>query len=98
MSVIYLRSGQLLEDVPDDSQDLFEAVSGRVVSLDLHRRLRELPPLERRVLRWRFGIGGAPASCREVAARLGVSADTAWRIEQRALSSLRRSFGLEEAA
>lgn len=51
--------------------------------------LRRLPPPENRVVRLRFGFGGAPHSYARVGEVLGVSKSTVRRLEERALERLR---------
>jgi hypothetical protein len=59
------------------------------------RMLRQLPTLERLVVRFRFGIDGtSPLSQRDVAARLGISRRTAQSLEYRALEKLKQMAGV----
>lgn len=62
----------------------------------LDRRVARLPHLERRVITWRYGLGGEDRlSQRQVAHRLGVSPSSAHRFEQRALTALRDMYGID---
>jgi len=52
--------------------------------------LRGLPPLDRAVLMWRFGILGAPHGRQQIDRCLGLPRGTAYRAETRALAQLQR--------
>lgn len=56
--------------------------------------LASLPPIEARVLKLRFGIGGDPETNKEIGQRLGVSRETVRAIEARAIERIRRERGV----
>jgi DNA-directed RNA polymerase specialized sigma24 family protein len=58
------------------------------LQLEVRRMLRVLPPIERAVIRMRYGIGGQPLGVIETAERLGYSRTSIWAIERRALARL----------
>jgi RNA polymerase sigma factor (sigma-70 family) len=60
--------------------------------------LDRLPPMERRILRRRFGFEGPPASRQELADEIGVSEATVRRMEARALSTLKTALDQSAAA
>jgi RNA polymerase sigma factor (sigma-70 family) len=57
----------------------------------LNRMLRRLPLLERRVIRWHYGLAGEPLSDAEIAGKLNMTRSGVWRIRQRALVRLESS-------
>jgi RNA polymerase sigma factor (sigma-70 family) len=65
---------------------------------EVHRLLDRLPPMERRILRRRFGFEGPPASRHELALEIGVSEATVRRTEARALNSLKTALDRAAAA
>lgn len=52
---------------------------GEVVRLAVRRIIRTLPPIERRVICWLYGIGCTPLDPVEVADRLNMSVEQVWR-------------------
>ncbi|MCW3002633.1 MAG: hypothetical protein JWQ20_1931 [Conexibacter sp.] len=62
----------------------------------VRRLVGALPPLERRVVNWRYGLDGPELTVRQVAARLKVSVRTAWLIEQRGLEYLREGWSADD--
>lgn len=52
------------------------------------RFVHELPAVERRVVRWLFGIGCATRGPEEVAFRMNMSVDEVWRLAERAFSEV----------
>jgi RNA polymerase primary sigma factor len=73
-----------------------------VVALEeesIRRALRRLEPNERRVIELRFGIGGGePLPLREVAKRVGLSAEGVRKLERRALTRLAEERELQSLA
>jgi RNA polymerase sigma factor (sigma-70 family) len=67
---------QLEERSDSDRDSLAEAV-------------KQLVGLERRIVEMRYGLNGSATTLREIATRLGMSKDSVWRIEARALARLR---------
>lgn len=65
-----------------------EAVEREGLQLAVRRMLRQLPSIERAVIRLRYGIGGEPLGVIETAERLGYSRTSIWAIERRALDRL----------
>jgi RNA polymerase sigma factor (sigma-70 family) len=82
------RYGELLAD-PLTSQE-FERVLTTTTWPSIRALLATLTEREQQVLRWRYGLDGGPElSLRQVARRLGVSAERVRQIEERALVKLR---------
>jgi RNA polymerase sigma factor (sigma-70 family) len=79
--------GELIADPL--AEDEYERVVTSIVVAQLRDLLSGLSDREREVLRARYGMDGPAQSLREVAARLGVSAERVRQIEQRALGKLR---------
>lgn len=61
--------------------------SGRNVRqvVDVHRLLRDLPPVERRVICWLYGIACEPVDPEEIAQRLGTRVDEIWSLASRGM-------------
>jgi RNA polymerase primary sigma factor len=103
-----------LEQVVGDDQDVclgdaledpnavspVEAAEQAVLRARLQELLRPLPPRERSVLEWRFGlVDGCPRTLNEVSRRLGLSRERIRQLEHAALGRLRVSgqqVGLEQ--
>ena len=91
--------GELLAQLPDPDVDVHEAAVVSIERARVRRFVRSLPAHERKVIALRYGLAGEPElSCRQVAARLGISRSGVSDIEQRALARLRGLYGLPEAA
>ena len=85
---------QLAEAIVDLDADVEERVLASLEAARLRRRLALLGSLERRVLVWRYGIGGSERlSRREIASRLGLTVSRVRSIEERALELLRDGIG-----
>jgi RNA polymerase sigma factor (sigma-70 family) len=80
--------GDLLEDPL--SADAYEQVVETVAGEQLRALLSRLTDREREVVRARFGFDGEPERLVAIGERLGVSAERARQIEERALAKLRR--------
>ncbi len=93
-----LTLGQLLEELPDLDHDVHEAAVINIEAARVRRFVRNLPMLERKVIAARYGLTGEPMSCRQLAARLGISRSSISAIEQRALERLRGMYELPDAA
>jgi len=78
--------GDLLTDPL--AEDEYERVLRTVETEQLLALLSGLSDRERRILRARYGLDGPEESLREIAARLGVSAERVRQLEQRALGTL----------
>ena len=65
------------------------AANARVDELLARRMLRSLPPIQRALLRMRFGFGGPALTQRQAAERLGLSRRTVQSYEKAAISMLR---------
>jgi RNA polymerase sigma factor (sigma-70 family) len=79
--------GELISDPL--AEDEYERVISHVAASELRDLLSGLSERERAVLRARFGLDGHTQSLREIAARLGVSAERVRQLENRALGKLR---------
>ena len=70
----------------------------------LHRQVDRLPDLERRVVRWSFGLGIRPGAAQEaltvaqIADRLNMTRPQVRDIRERALDRLRQTYGVQQAA
>ena len=79
--------GDLLAD--PRAEDAYERVPRRLAAQGLDGLLAVLTDRERRVLRARYGLDGPEQTLRELAERLGISAERVRQIEQEALGKLR---------
>jgi RNA polymerase primary sigma factor len=82
-----------LEEVLKDPRaaDPSEAIARRQLRRALARQLESLEPRERRILEWRFRLGGGPSmTLADVGERLGLSRERVRQIEARALKRLRQ--------
>ena len=79
--------GELIADPL--AEDEYERVVSHVAANELRDLLSGLSERERTVLRARFGLDGETRSLREVASRLGLSAERVRQLENRALGKLR---------
>lgn len=79
--------GELIADPL--AEDEYERVVSHVAASELRDLLSGLSDRERSVLRARFGLDGHTESLREIAGRLGVSAERVRQLENRALGKLR---------
>jgi RNA polymerase sigma factor (sigma-70 family) len=70
------------------SEDEYDRIVARLAGEDLRGLHDALPARERDILCARYGIGQPPKTLREVAERLGLSAERVRQIEQRALGKL----------
>ena len=85
--------GELLAD--PSAEEPYERAADRVLVGELPRLLASLTDRQRGVIRARYGIGAAPQTLRQVAKKLGVSAERVRQIEQAALERLNdAAFGL----
>ena len=71
------------------AEDEYERVVMSIAADQLRDLLSSLSDRDRSILRARFGIDGESASLREIAGRLGVSAERVRQLESRALGKLR---------
>ena len=79
--------GDLVADPLSDQT--YEDVINRCSTEAIRSLLSTLTDRERQVLVWRFGLDGEELSLRQIARRLGVSAERVRQIEQRGLVKLR---------
>ena len=86
--------GDLFEsERPQPDEEVGEALAGAQV----RKAVGELPEDERNVVALRFGMtGDEPRSLREAGVELGISAEQARRLEERALERLAQNGALEE--
>ena len=80
------------------AEDEFDRVVSRVRVDSIRRLPGGLSARERGVLRARYGLGRRPETLREVAGRLGLSAERVRQIEQEALGKMRDAVAGEESA
>ncbi len=85
--------GELISDPL--AEDEYEHVLTSIVAEELRDLLSGLSDREREVLRARYGLDGEAESLREVASRLGVSAERVSQFENRALGKLRAAAGTD---
>jgi RNA polymerase primary sigma factor len=81
--------GDLIAD-PLSEQAYEDVITGASAEA-VRTLLATLTERERQVLAWRFGLDGEELSLRQIARRLGVSAERVRQIEQRGLIKLRAS-------
>jgi RNA polymerase sigma factor (sigma-70 family) len=87
--------GELLADPLAEEE--YERVLSAIESEELLALLSGLSDRERGILRARYGLDGDEQSLRDVAARLGVSAERVRQLERRALGKLAAAAGVEHA-
>jgi RNA polymerase primary sigma factor len=75
--------------VDPGAEDAYDGVTWRVHLVELPRLLEVLTDRERVVIGGHYGLGGTDETLRELADRLGVSAERVRQIEQAALEKLR---------
>ena len=78
--------GELLADPP--AQEAFERVPQQVLASQIPALLGHLTDRERTVICSRYGLGRREQTLREIAPRLGVSAERVRQIEQDSLAKL----------
>ncbi len=92
----------LLDKIQDDSQaDVAYAAASthdqKILSSELEKSMKKkLTPKEQRVLRLRFGIGGAPHTLEEIGNEFGVTRERVRQIENKAKLKLKKVKGLEK--
>ncbi|MEA2290193.1 MAG: polymerase primary sigma factor [Solirubrobacteraceae bacterium] len=86
--------GELLAD--PRAEDAYERVSLRPAVDQLPRLLGDLTERERMIVRARYGLDGTELTLRQLADRLGVSAERVRQIEQGALDKLRAAVGCDD--
>lgn len=84
--------GDLLAD--PIAEDEYERVLETLQTEQLLALLSGLSDRERAILRGRYGLGGPEESLRELADRLGISAERVRQLEQRALGKLAAAAGM----
>ena len=78
--------------------DEYEQIVTRIAASELRDLLSGLSERERLVVRAHFGLDGPAQSLRDIAGRLGVSAERVRQLEDRALGKLRAAAGAEPGA
>jgi RNA polymerase sigma factor (sigma-70 family) len=100
--LMQVPAGRHYTEVADPDADVHEAAVINIEAARVRRQIRRLPTIERRVIRWRYGIECDKLTVREIAARMGIGKSTVSDIEARALDRLRAQLGfmseLREAA
>lgn len=56
--------------------------------VDVRHLLQDLPPVERRVICWLYGIACEPVDPEEIAERLGTHVEQVWRLASRGMEQL----------
>jgi len=79
-------------------EEEFERRLWQLASVQLSALAQGLTDRERGVLQARFGLDGREQTLREIAARIGLSAERVRQIEQEALGKMRVAAGVEPAA
>jgi RNA polymerase primary sigma factor len=82
--------------LPSDRPEPADEVGEAMADARVHEVVDRLPEDERTVVRLRFGLDREPASLREAGAELGMSAERARQVEERALRRLAASGELED--
>ncbi len=82
--------------LPSDRPGPEEEVGATLEEERVHEVVEKLPEAERTVVKLRFGLGGEARTLRQAGAELGVSAERAAQLEERALRRLAESGELEE--
>src|SRR3954447_24914376 len=88
--------GATYMEVVDPSADVHDIAVANIEAARVRRLIRELPEIERRVVRWRYGIEAEVLTVREIAGRLGIGKSTVSDIEKRALVRLRASVAVKD--
>ena len=86
--------GELLVDPLAEGE--YERVVNAIHVQELHALLAELSDRKRMIVRARYGLDGEEQSLRQLADRLGVSAERVRQIEQRALGKLAAAGNLDD--
>lgn len=92
--LVQVPAGQTYAQVADPEVDVHEAAVASIEAARVRRFIDWLPEIERRVIRWRYGIDCDQLTLREIAGRLGMGKSTVGDIEQRALARLRGAYGI----
>lgn len=87
-----LTLNELLLELADPDTDVHDAAVTNIEAARVRQYVRMLPMMERKVIVLRFGLAGAALSCRQTAARLGLSPTSVSRTERWALDRLRRLY------
>jgi RNA polymerase sigma factor (sigma-70 family) len=85
--------GELLRDPL--AEDEYERVVAQVAGEKLRGLLSGLSERERRILSAHYGLDGPQQSLREIAARMGLSAERVRQLERRAVGKLRAGAGVD---
>ena len=85
--------GELLRDPL--AEDDYERVVAQVAAEELRGLLSALSERERRILNAHYGLDGPEQSLREIATRLGLSAERVRQVERRAVGKLRAGAGVD---
>lgn len=88
-------AGDDLPDVVDEHADVHEATVISMQTAQLHRYLREMDPLDSKVMRLVWGIGCRPHTQMEAAARTGRSRAAVRSALARSMDELCVRFGVE---
>jgi DNA-directed RNA polymerase sigma subunit (sigma70/sigma32) len=90
-----LAVSDVVVQFPDPDVDVEDDALMRVEAARLWRLVAGLPMAQRRVIVSRYGLGCAPETVSEIAARVGLPRTRVWRMEQEALEDLRAAYGVE---
>jgi RNA polymerase sigma factor (sigma-70 family) len=80
------------------SDEQLSALMDDLMRARIRRAIKELAPIERQIIRWRFGIGCTHLTKEEIAERLNIDPSAVWRILSRGLEDVGYVLVCEVAA
>ncbi|SRR5581483_4270761 len=96
--LVHLPVGRDIKNLRDRDVDVEETAIASIEAARVRRFVRALPEIERRVIRWRYGLGCPELSFQEIADRLGMGKTTVFDVERRAIEMLRGFYEQEPLA
>lgn len=91
---VALAAGHEFPEVVDEDADVHEAAVLNIQTARLHRYLRDMPPMDSKVVRLIWGIGCRPHTRAETATTTGLSRKAVNRALVRGMRELRVRFGV----